>query len=118
MLDIFLQNTISATQKINKNLREILSPSLFPKTTKQNECSIEECNRKCDICKNVWQQMHFTLRRAHQHYLFMNSKHHKSNAFHHSTNSTKVLIQLIVVTYREIYMRTQAVCPKHLNVER
>ena len=52
MLDIFLQNTISATQKINKNLREILSPSLLPKTTKQNECSIEECNRKCDICKN------------------------------------------------------------------
>ena len=38
--------------KKNKNLREILSPLLFPRTTKQSECSIKECNRKCDICKN------------------------------------------------------------------
>ena len=52
MLDIFLQNTISVTYKRNKNLREILSPSLFPRTTNQNKCSIKECNRKCDICKN------------------------------------------------------------------
>ena len=52
MLDIFPQNNISVTYKRNKNLREILSPSLFPRTTKQNECSIEECNRKRDICKN------------------------------------------------------------------
>ena len=27
-------------------------PSIFPKTTKHNECSIKECNRKCDIRKN------------------------------------------------------------------
>ena len=52
MLDIFLQESISVTYKRNKNLREMLSPSLFPKTTKQNECSIKECNRKCDIWKN------------------------------------------------------------------
>ena len=52
MLDIFPQNTISVTYKRNKNLREILSPSLFPRTTKQNQCSIEKCNKKCDICKN------------------------------------------------------------------
>ena len=52
MLDIFPQNTISVTYKRNKNLREILSPSLFPRTSKHNECSIKECNRKCDICKN------------------------------------------------------------------
>ena len=52
MCDIFPQNTISVTYKRNKNLREILSPSLSPRTTKQNECSIEKCNRKCDICKN------------------------------------------------------------------
>ena len=39
ILDIFPQNTISVTYKRNKNLREILSPSLFPTTTKQNECS-------------------------------------------------------------------------------
>ena len=54
MLDIFLQNTISVTCKRNYNLTEILSPSLFPTTTKQNECSIKECNRKCDNCKNLF----------------------------------------------------------------
>ena len=53
MLDIFPHNTISATYKRNKNLREILSPSLFPRTAEQNECSLKECNRKCDICKNL-----------------------------------------------------------------
>ena len=52
MLDIFPQNTISVTYKRNKNLRDILSQLLFPRTTKQNECSIEEFNRKCVICKN------------------------------------------------------------------
>ena len=52
MLDIFPQNTISVTYKRNKNLREVLSPSLFPRTTKQNECFIEKCNKRCDICKN------------------------------------------------------------------
>ena len=52
MLDIFLQNTICVTYKKSKNLREILSPSLFPRSTKQNKCSIKECNRKCDICRN------------------------------------------------------------------
>ena len=52
MLDIFPQNTISVTYKRNKNLREILSPSLFPRTMKHNECSIKECNRICDICEN------------------------------------------------------------------
>ena len=38
MLDIFPHNTISVTYKRNKNVREILSPSLFPRTTKKNEC--------------------------------------------------------------------------------
>ena len=35
MLDIFPHNTISVTYKRNKNLREILSPSLFSRTTKK-----------------------------------------------------------------------------------
>ena len=52
MLDIFLRNTKSVTYKRNKHLKEILSPSLFPRTTKQNECSIKEGNKKCDIYKN------------------------------------------------------------------
>ena len=52
ILDIFPQNTISVTYKRNKNLREILSPSLFARTIKQNECFIEKCNKRCEICKN------------------------------------------------------------------
>ena len=52
MLHIFPHNTISVIYKRNKNLIEILSLSLFPRTTKQNECYIKECNKKCDICKN------------------------------------------------------------------
>ena len=55
--------------------------------------------------------MRFALRRAHQRYLFMNSKHHKSDAL-------QVAIQLLVVTTKEIYMRIQAMCAKRLNVER
>ena len=51
MLDIFPHNTISVTCKRNESVREILSPSLILRTTKQNECSIKECNRKCDMCK-------------------------------------------------------------------
>ena len=53
MIDNFLQNTISVTYKRNENLREVLLPSLFRRTAKQNECSIEKFNRKCDICKNI-----------------------------------------------------------------
>ena len=44
---------------------------------------------------------HFALKRAHQCFLFMNSKHTKSDVF-------QVAIQLLVVTTRKIYMRTQA----------
>ena len=36
----------------NKNLKELISPSLFPITTKENKCSIEKCNGRCDICNN------------------------------------------------------------------
>ena len=37
--------------KHEKNLKEILSPSLFPSKAKQIENSITSCN-KCGICKN------------------------------------------------------------------
>ena len=53
-LDIFPHNTVSVTYKRNKSLREILSSSLFLRTAKQKECSIKECNKKCDICKSFW----------------------------------------------------------------
>ena len=40
------------TYKINKNLKELISPFLFPKAIKEDNCSIEKCSRKCNICKN------------------------------------------------------------------
>ena len=46
-----------------------------------------------------------------QGYLFMKTKHHKSEAF-------QVVIQLVVVTTKEIYIRTQAVYGKRPYVER
>ena len=55
--------------------------------------------------------MHFALKRAHQRILFMNSDYYKSNGY-------QLTIQLLVVSTREIYIRTQAVSAKRLNVER
>ena len=52
MLRIFPENTINVTYKRNKTLKELISPSLFPKIIKENNCSIEKCSRRCDICKN------------------------------------------------------------------
>ena len=51
MLQIFPENTINVTYKRNKNLKELISPSLFPKVIKENNCPIEKCSRRCDICK-------------------------------------------------------------------
>ena len=53
----------------------------------------------------------YVLKRVHLRYQFMYSKHHKSDAF-------QVTIQLLVVTIRKIYMRTQAIIGKRLNIER
>ena len=36
----------------DKNLKELISPSLFSRTIKENNCSTEKCNRRCNICKN------------------------------------------------------------------
>ena len=52
MLQNFPENTVNVTYRQNKNLKELISPFLFPSTIKENNCSIEKCNRKCDICKN------------------------------------------------------------------
>ena len=52
MLRVFPENTINVTYKRNQNLKELISPSLFPKIIKENNCSIEKCSRRCDICKN------------------------------------------------------------------
>ena len=52
MLQIFPENSVNVTYRRNKNLKELISPSSFPRTIKENNCSIEKCNRRCDICKN------------------------------------------------------------------
>ena len=51
MKKIFPPNTIKTLYKHEKNLKQILSPSLFPSKAKQIENSITSCN-KCGICKN------------------------------------------------------------------
>ena len=53
MLQIFPEITINVTYRRNKNLKGIISPSLFLRTRKENNCLIKRCNRKCGICKNV-----------------------------------------------------------------
>ena len=52
MLQMFLENTVTVTHRRNKNLKELILPSLFPRTIKENNCSTEIYNRRCDICKN------------------------------------------------------------------
>ena len=52
MLQFFPENTVNVTYRQNKNLKELISPSLFPRTIKESNCSIEKCYRRCDICKN------------------------------------------------------------------
>ena len=52
MLNIFSENSINITYKRNKNLRELLSPSCFPRVIKEHQSSLQKCNKRCDICTN------------------------------------------------------------------
>ena len=52
MNQIFPENTVSVTYRRNKRLKELISPSLFPRTIKENNGSTEKCNRRCNICKH------------------------------------------------------------------
>ena len=52
MLKIFPSNTINVTYKRGKNLRELISPSLFPRVYNQHSSSSEKCQKRCDICTN------------------------------------------------------------------
>ena len=49
---MFPENTVNFTYGQNKNLKEITSSLLFPRTIKENNCIIEMCNRRCDIRRN------------------------------------------------------------------
>ena len=48
---IFPEIALNVTYKRNKNLKELISPSLFPKAIKENNCSIEKCSSRSDIWK-------------------------------------------------------------------
>ena len=51
MKKIFPSKSIKTLYRREKNLKEILSPSLFPAKPKNNESFVTSC-KKCDICKN------------------------------------------------------------------
>ena len=40
-LQIFPESTVNITCRGNKNVKELISPSVFPRTIKGNKCSIE-----------------------------------------------------------------------------
>ena len=42
ILQIFPEDTANVTYRRNKNLKELISPCLFPRTIKENNCSIEK----------------------------------------------------------------------------
>ena len=52
MHQIFPENTVSVTYRRNKRLKVLISPSLFPRTLKENNGSTEKCNRRCNIYKH------------------------------------------------------------------
>ena len=51
MKKIFPYKSIKTLYRREKNLKEILSPSLFPAKPKNSESCVTSC-KKCNICKN------------------------------------------------------------------
>ena len=51
MKKIFPSKSTKTLYRREKNLKEILSPSLFPVKPENSESCITSC-KKCDICKN------------------------------------------------------------------
>ena len=47
----FLNNKVSVIYKRNKNLKEMVASSLYPKPSIKINCTIASCS-KCDICKS------------------------------------------------------------------
>ena len=47
----FPNDKFSVIYKCNKNLKEMVAPSLYPKPSIKSNCNFVTCN-KCDICKN------------------------------------------------------------------
>ena len=49
--NVFPNENFSVIYKLNKNVKEIVAPSLYPKPSIKSNRTIVSCN-KCDICKN------------------------------------------------------------------
>ena len=56
----------------------------------------------------TWQTVHFALRRAHQRYLFMNSKHHKSDAF--------LLVNQLLLVKKMKYICEHIICEIYYEI--
>ena len=52
--NIFLENSIYKAFKRNRNLKEILSPSLYTKNKNEKKSYVIKICGKCDICKNYF----------------------------------------------------------------
>ena len=49
--NVFPNKKFSVIYKRNKNLKEMVAPSLYPKPSIKSDCTLVSYN-KCDICKN------------------------------------------------------------------
>ena len=53
MKKVFPEGTISVTYRTGKCLKELISPSLYPRTVTESASRVSKCNKsRCDICKN------------------------------------------------------------------
>ena len=53
MKKVFPEGTLSVTYRIGKRLKELISPSLYPRTVTVSVSSVSKCNdSRCSICKN------------------------------------------------------------------
>ena len=53
MKKVFPEGTLSVTYRIGKCLKELISPSLYPRTVTVSVSSVSKCNdSRCSVCKN------------------------------------------------------------------
>ena len=48
----FPKGAMKATYRRGKNLKEMISPSLFLIKTSQTPSSMSKCDKRCDLCSN------------------------------------------------------------------
>ena len=73
MLQSFQKNTVNGTYRRNERLKELISPSLFARTVKENKCLIEKYNKRYHICKSILVlSTEFTYHATKRKYKFFN----------------------------------------------